>query len=691
MKKKIVVLGGGYAGVLTAKKLAKKFKRGSGVEIRLIDKNPFHTMLTELHEVAACRVEEDSIKVSLEKIFAHRNVDVILDTIESIDYDSKKLVGKIASYDYDYLILSSGSKPTFFGIEGAEANTHTLWSYEDAVKLRNHMVSIFASAALEPDEQKRRKLLTFFVVGAGFTGVEMVGELAEWLPHITVEYELNPAEVTIVNVDMLDRVVPTLPEKLSAKVHKRLEKMGVQVMLKRGVVGIGPDYIDVKDGDEIKRYDATTIIWSAGVEGANIAFASGKALQQAAGRGRVQTDEYLRAAGKEDVFIGGDNIFYIPEGSKGPVPQMVENCEASSHTISVNVAAAITGHKMESYKPKFHGVMVCVGGRYGVAYVGTDKAKFALPSFLAMFTKHFINIVYFIQLLGWNRVYSYACHEFATVKNNRSFIGGHFSNRTPNFWMVPLRVFLGGIWLYEGIIKVQGGWLSQPKLEAFFSGANKFFNNIIGPATGWKGQGANESMHSLFSFVYAEDGGGAAAGVSSATSAVYNSVATTAAAAADAVTGASTAIGGSVGEATGKIHLYWDFFGQVHVMIVSVTDIALKIQVSFVDWMISNVVLASPGSQMFFQIMIVALEIIIGLSLIGGLFTFLSASMSLVLQLMFVTTTGLYMANWWMFFAGIAMLFGSGSILGLDYYVLPYLKKRWKKVKFVKKWYLYND
>jgi NADH dehydrogenase len=645
MKKKIAILGGGYAGVLTAKNLAKKFKRGSGVDILLIDKNPFHTMLTELHEVAACRVEENSIKVSLEKIFAQRNVDVVLDTIDSIDYENRTLIGKSASYDYDYLVLSSGSKPTFFGIEGAEANTHKLWSYEDAVKLRNHMVAIFAAAALEPDEQKRRKLLTFFVVGAGFTGVEMVGELAEWLPHITVEYELDPKEVSIVNVDMLDRVVPTLPEKLSAKVHKRLEKMGVQVMLKRGVVGIGPDYIDVKAGDEIKRYDATTIIWSAGVEGADIAFASGKALGQAVGRGRVQTDEFLRAAGREDVFIGGDNIFYIPEGSKMPVPQMVENCETSSHTISVNIAAAIPGHKMESYKPKFHGVMVCVGGRYGVAHVGTDKMKFALPSFLAMFTKHFINIVYFIQLLGWNRVYSYICHEFAKVKNNRSFIGGHFSNRTPNFWMVPLRVFLGGIWLYEGIKKVQEGWLTDPKLEAFFGGANKYFDSILGQTAGWKGEGS------------------------------------------DAVTAASGAAGAKVGD----VLINWDIFGLIKVILVSATDVAFKIQVSFVDWMANTVVLASPESQMFFQIMIVALEIIIGLSLIGGLFTFLSAGMSLVLQMMFVTTTGLYMASWWMFFAGIAMLFGSGSVLGLDYYVLPWLKKKWKNVKFVQKWYIYND
>jgi len=658
MKKKIIVLGGGYAGVLTAKKLAKKFKAGSGVDIMLIDKNPFHTMLTELHEVAACRVEEDSIKVSLKRIFAGRNVEVFLDTITDIDFENKKLTGVNGCYEYDYLVIASGSKPTFFGIPGAAEYSHKLWSYEDAVKLRNHMIDIFALAALEADITKRRKLLTFYVVGAGFTGVEMVGELAEWLPNICAEYELDPSEVTIVDVDMLDRVVPTLPEKLSAKVHKRLEKMGVKVILKTSVVGIGPDYIEYKVGEEIRRADAATVIWSAGVEGTEISFASGAALDKAAGRGRIQTDQYLRVPGNEDVFIAGDNIFYIPEGSKGPVPQMVENCEASSHTVSHNIIAAIEGHSMEAYKPKFHGVMVCVGGRYGVANVGTDKRKFALPSFLAMFTKHFINIVYFIQLLGWNRVYSYVCHEFANVKNNRSFLGGHFSNRTPNFWVVPLRIFLGAIWLYEGIVKVTEGWLKEPRLEGFFSGANAFYEGIL------------------------NYGGGAVSGASQA-----------AEAATEAVTSASTAAAGGA-EAAGRVLINWNFIDSInfiHVILVSASDVAIKIQVSLVDWMTNTIILSSPGSQMFFQSVIVLLEILIGLSLMGGLFTFLSAGMSLVLQLMFVTTTGLYMDTWWMFFAGIAVLIGSGSVFGLDYYVLPYLKKKWQHVKFIRKWYLYND
>ncbi len=191
MKSKIVIIGAGYAGILTAKKLAKKFKKNDTVSITIIDRNPFHTMLTELHEVAANRVDEDSIKVGLKKVFAGRKVNVVLDNIESIDFNKHVAIGANEKYEYDYLVLAAGSKPTYFGVPGAEEYAHKLWSYEDAVNLKDHIQNVFRKAACERNLEEKKKMLSFYVVGAGFTGVEMAGELAEYVPILCDKHEID--------------------------------------------------------------------------------------------------------------------------------------------------------------------------------------------------------------------------------------------------------------------------------------------------------------------------------------------------------------------------------------------------------------------------------------------------------------------------------------------------------------------
>jgi NADH:ubiquinone reductase (H+-translocating) len=649
--KKIVIVGAGYAGILTAKKLAKKFKNKEEVSIKIIDRNSYHTMLTELHEVAAGRVDEDSIKISLSKVFDRRNVEVVMDNVTSIDFEGKKVLGAANNYEYDYLVMASGSKPTYFGTKGAAENAFNLWSYDDAIILKERIENTFRKAAVQSNIEKRKKMLTFYVVGAGFTGVEMIGELAEYAPILCKKHGIPFDQVTLVNVDMLPRVVPILPEKLSNKVEKRLTKLGVTIKLNTGVTEIGEDYIALKVGDVVTRHEAGTVIWAAGIQSADIAYEAGKELPMI-GRGRLKTDSFLRAEGKEDVYIVGDNMFYIPEGEEAPVPQMVENCEHSASTAAHNITSAIKGGNMEAYHPSFHGVMVCVGGRYGVARVGLPKFMFNMPSFLAMLSKHFINMIYFMQVLGWNKVVSYCKHEFFTIRNKRSFVGGHFSNRTPSFLLMPLRVFLGGVWLFEGIKKVLEGWMTEAKLDDFFGGAADWYNSITG------------------------------------------SVTEVASAGAEAATSAS---GG--GEATGVSIFNFDIFEIIRVMFVSgkevidsgLADFALKIDFSPMTWFIDEFVMGNDGLQIVMQIGIVVAEILIGLALIGGLFTFISAAASLVLQVMFIMTTGLYLSTFWMIFAAIAVLIGGGSTLGLDYYAIPALKKGWGKLKFVRKWYVYHD
>ncbi len=711
MEKKIVIIGAGYSGILTAKKLAKKFKKNNDVSITIIDKNPFHTMLTELHEVAASRVDEDSIKINLKKVFAGRKVDVKLDTVTDIDFEGKTVTGVNTSYQYDILVLAAGSKPTFYGVPGAEEYSFKLWSYEDAILLKDHIHNTFRKAACEPNEEERRKLLTFYVVGAGFTGVEMVGELAEYVPILCEKFDINKNDVSLYNVDGLSRPIPNLPEKLSGKVTKRLDKMGVKLIMNATVSSVGSDYIELKLDDKTMHNTAGTVIWAAGIQSSDITQDAGKTLELTRGC-RIQVDSYLRSVKDENVYITGDNMFYVPEGEECPVPQMVENCEQCADTAAHNIACAVRGQgTMEVYKPSFHGVMVSIGGRYGIAHVGFSNHMFSLPSFLAMFSKHFINIIYFIQVLGWNKIFSYVKHEFFTIRNCRSFVGGHFSNRTPSFLLVPLRLWLGAVWVYEGVMKILEGWFESPKLSDFFGGANAWYNSILnvmnntsgGTDAVSSGTAAADAVSSATGAVTAaadavSSATGAVDAVSSATGAVAaaaDAVSSATGAAADAVSSAT----GAVADAVGQVLLNFDFLGIFKVIFVSgkelasstISDLAFKLDVPVINWFINTLILPHPGVQTAMQVFIVVSEILIGLALLGGLLTAPAAAFSLVLNFMFVTTTGLYLSTFWMLFAGVALLIGGGRIFGLDYYAMPGLKKLWKRIPLVRKLYIYND
>jgi NADH dehydrogenase len=654
MNKRIVIIGAGYSGILTAKKLEKKFRKNDDVTITVIDKNPFHTMLTELHEVAAGRVDEESIRISLNRVFAGRKVDVRHDYVDSIDFGKKLVIGKKESYGYDYLVLSAGSKPTYFGVEGAQEHAFKLWSYEDSIILKNQILETFRKAVMEMNIDEKKRLLTFHIVGAGFTGAEMAGELAEFVPVLCDQFELERELVSITVIDILPRTVPSLPEKLSAKVEKRLNRMGVRILLNTSVISIGRDFIESKVNDVVRRESSGTIVWAAGVEASEI---TGKAAQalKSGGRGRIMLDPYLRSMDNDSVYVVGDSMLYTPKGEERPVPLVVENCELSADTAAHNIICTITGEgEMEEYKPSFHGIMVSLGGRYGVANVGTPKKMFSLASFFAMFVKHFINVVYYIQVLGWNKVFSYLKHEFFTIRHRRSFVGGHLSNRTPSFLLVPLRIFLGAVWVFEGVMKIVEGWFNTPQLTGFFSGA-----------TGW-----------------------------------YNSILNGAAGATDGTSGATEAAGGAAAvKAVGTTIMNFDFIGLLRLIFVSgkdlahstISDYAFKIDIPLMNSFLNKFILPSSTMQMIMQIFIVSAEILIGLALIGGLFTTPASAVSLILQVMFVTTTGLYLGTFWMIFAGIAVLVGAGRTFGLDYYAMPFLKSKWKKVKFARKWYLYND
>lgn len=631
-RKNIVILGAGYGGILTAKKLAKKYKKDDSVKITVIDKNSYHTMLTELHEVAANRVPESAIRINLEKVFYGRDIDLKLDKIVDIDFENKQLTGIVDSYDYDYLVMGTGSKPTYFGCKGAKENALTLWSYEDALKIKSHILEAFKKASVAKSPEERARLLTFVVIGCGFTGIEMIGEIAEWKKQLCTDFSISTQEVKLYVVDMLPRVLPMFDDKMIRKTEKRLNKMGVEVLTNSNIVEVKDNAVCIEGKGSIETY---TTIWTAGVEGSDLLSKLDNQKLTKVARNRVQTDNYLRSIDHNDVFVVGDNIFYIPEGEEKPVPQMVENAEHSASLVAHNVMATLKGKSLKAYEPVFHGAMVSIGGRYGVAQVGGKNRQYVFSGFIAMLIKHVINMIYFLQVLGFNKVWNYMMHEFFHVNNRRSFVGGHFSKRSPNFWMVPLRLFVGGKWFLEGIAKL--GKVVKDPTNIFLlpskiavSGASEYVEEVSEAAK--LADDANLFETVIF---YAER--------------------------------LST-------------------WGEALPVPQFITNL--------VDWSMDLIFYQPTGEftnmATVFQTGMVIGEILVGLALISGLFTMLASVGSILMGLMIWSSGSAPAEMLWYLAGGAALIPGSGSTFGLDYYVLPYLKKKWEKFKFARKWYLFT-
>ena len=456
MSKKIVILGAGYAGVHAAKKLAKKYKKNNDVEITLIDKNPFHTLMTELHEVAGGRVSEDSVKIELSKIFHRTKVNVVVDYIENVDTDKKLVTTKKGEFDYDYLIIGTGSEPAFFGVPGVKENGFTLWSLDDALKIRKHIQERFKAASYEGNEKKRREMLTFIVAGSGFTGIEMAGELLEWKTKLAHDYRVDESEVRLVVVEAMSTILNMLDRKQADKAEKYMVKHGVEILKDSPIVEVTPNSIKLKSGEEIATQ---TLIWTCGVQANQEAKEYGLKTVRA---GRLETNEYMEAVGKEGVYVVGDIAYFEEEAGK-PNPQIVEAAEQTANTAVKNIVASIeNSDKKTAFKSNYHGFMVSIGGRYGVANLMGVK----LSGFIAMVMKHLVNMYYLFGVNDVNAVYCYLQHEFFGMKDRRSIMRGHLSSKGNRLWLVPLRVFIGCLWLIEGLKKLFGEKLFEANLNA---------------------------------------------------------------------------------------------------------------------------------------------------------------------------------------------------------------------------------
>lgn len=603
-KKNILILGAGYGGVHVAKKLAKKYKKNNNVEITLIDKNPFHTLMTELHEVAGGRVHPESVQIELSKIFARTKVNVVTDLIEKVDTDNKTVKTTNGNYTYDYLVVGTGSEPAFFGVPGVKENGFTLWSFEDAMKIRQHVQKMFKLAAKERNEAKRKEMLTFVVAGSGFTGIEMAGELLEWKTRLAKEHNVDENEVRLMVVEAMGTILNMLDRKQADKAEKYMVKKGMTILKNSPIVEVAPNKIVLKSGEEI---ETNTLIWTCGIQANEEVKEYGLETARA---GRLATNEFMQAVNKEEVFVVGDLNYYEEEEGKG-TPQIVEAAIQTGDVIAKNIIALMDKKKdLTKFKSNYHGFMVSIGGKYCVA----NLAGIKLAGFFAMIMKHLVNLHYLWGVNNVNACYHYLQHEFFSMEDNRCIMRGHLSSKSNRLWLVPLRLYIGVLWLLEGLKKFVGeGTWENHGIKALFNG------NMVG-GDSWLKAG---NIKMPFSWLQtAADSGASASG--------------------EATTEFATPI-------LEKMPKFYEAIMQIFI--------------------------PNPEIAVWFQRIVVITEIGIGLCLIAGLFTFLASGASAFMVCNFVLSA---MAGWdilWFFFGSIALMGGAGRTFGLDYYVMPWINK----------------
>ena len=649
----IVVLGGGYAGVHAAKKLHKQFKKmRDRVEITLIDKDPFHVLMTELHELAGGRVPEESVKISFDRIFAGSMVKVVQDTIVSIDFEGRTLTSSTETYGYDYLLMGTGAESSDFGIPGIKEHAFSLWGLADALKIREHIKDTVRAASYEKDPERRRQMLTFVVAGAGFTGIEMVGELIEWIPVLCKEFKADPDEIQIITVEGLGKILNTWPEKPRMKAEKYLKKKGVEIKLNSFIVKAEPGSITLKDKTVIK---SDTVIWTCGIKGSDFA----QKLPLAEGMmARKRVNEYMKSVDYDRVYLAGDAVWFIEH--ELPLPQTVEAAEQTAFTAvdsmvyEIRKELGFSAKEPKPFKSNFHGYMVSIGGRYAVSYT----MGIAMSGIFAMGLKHLVNVYYQHTTCGINGWWRYLQHEIFDIKNKRSFIGGLATAKLQSYWLTFLRMYLGVMWFIEGAKKIPQGWLSDT------TGGKVYWGSADGTAGAtWEANDA-EGVSAVTSSTPLENG---AEGVSAVTTSTpWENGAEGVTAATDALSMATPG-GGEVAQYAPPL---------------------LSEPTAIFQWVNETFVAQAPY---FFQVSIVLGEIALGLAFLVGLFTFPAAIASIGLSLMLLMGALASQEILWYIAVSIVMLGGAGKCFGLDYWVMPWIKKWWNGCRLAHKTYLYLD
>ncbi|QHS23119.1 NAD(P)/FAD-dependent oxidoreductase [Virgibacillus sp. MSP4-1] len=388
---RVVILGAGYGGIMTAVKLQKMVGTNE-VDITLVNKHDYHYQTTWLHENSAGTLHHDQTRIPIKDVVDFNKVNFVQDTVESIDPEAQKVQLENGELEYDYLVVGLGFETATFGIKGLEENALMISNINNARLIREHLEYNFSRYNNEPEE--RDDLITIAVGGAGFTGMEFVGELANRVPELCNEYDIPREKVRILTVEAGPTALAGFDEELVEYAMNRLEAKGVEFLIGTPVKEATEDGIIVeKDGQE-EEIKTKNFIWAAGVKANSIVAESGLEVN----RGKVEVRDDMRAPDYDNVFVVGDCALIMNEETSRPYPPTAQIAMQEAEVIAHNLKALVRGsNELESFEFINRGTVASLGSRDAIGVVFGDKK---LYGWSASAMKKIIDNRYLLKLGG---------------------------------------------------------------------------------------------------------------------------------------------------------------------------------------------------------------------------------------------------------------------------------------------------
>jgi len=364
--KRILILGGGFAGVAAAQYLDRTVAKQNDVEVTLVNRENFAVFTPMLHDVAGGELEPVHIANPLRKLFRH--VTLLTADVQAVDLSEKRVtisygLGLIRRLPFDYLMLALGSETNSDGVPGVAEHALTIKSLGDATMLRAAVIALLEAASAEPDFERRKRMLTFVVVGGGFAGVETVGAIndlaRESLPHYGA---LDPLEVRVVLIHGGTVVLPELGEELGLYAQEKLRQRQVEIKLKSKVTSYLNAEVQCSDGE---KFAADTVVWAAGVSPSLLVNKTPFNLL----KGRIVVDPTMEIPGHPGIWAAGDCAAVPDPNSKLPYPPTAQHAIREGHLIGKNIRARLSGQKSAPFIYKAPGQLASIGRRTGVARI----------------------------------------------------------------------------------------------------------------------------------------------------------------------------------------------------------------------------------------------------------------------------------------------------------------------------------